>query len=170
MHGQNIKEEVLYMKLDEVKSKLTGELKDAIKGKDLAAKAVISVVSAKVTAAAKEAELKGKEFLNDDIIGVFSQELKQVRESLVEAEKAARADVVETCNKQIKFLEKFLPKQLSKEEIKTKVLEIIANLGLKVDELTKKDMGKIMGVANKELKGQADGKEISSTVQELIEK
>ena len=91
MHGQNNKEEVLYMKLDEVKSKLTGELKDAIKGKDLAAKAVISVVSAKVTAVAKEAELKGKELVDSDLIGVFSQELKQVRESLVEAEKAARA-------------------------------------------------------------------------------
>lgn len=169
------------MKLDEIKSKLTEELKIAIKGKDDAANAVIGILRSKLNNAVKEAELKGKEFLESDILTVISQELKQTKESLEGAEKALLAAVtdeqkelrqksIDAAKKQIEFLEKFLPKQLSKEEVKAKVLEIIAELGLKVDELTKKDMGKIMGVANTKLKGQADGKTISSTVQELINK
>lgn len=169
------------MKLEEITSKLTGELKDAIKNKDSATKSVISILKSKLNNAVKETELKGKEFLDSDIITVITQELKQTKESLLGAEQALvvaitdeekelRQKAIDIAKNQIAFLEKFLPKQLSKEEIKIKVLEIIEKLGLKIEDLTKKDMGKIIGTANKELKGQADGKEISSIVQELINK
>ena len=78
------------MEIKETKEMLRKELKIAIKGGKKEVKAVISTVSAKLDAAFKEAFLKGKEFKEEDIIQVFSQELKQVKESLDGAIKAER--------------------------------------------------------------------------------
>jgi len=158
------------MEIKETKEMLRKELKIAIKGGKKEVKAVISTVSAKLDAAFKEAFLKGKEFKEEDIIQVFSQELKQVKESLDGAIKAERNESIEEARIQIEFLEKFLPKQLNKEEIEKELLLIIENLGLEVDKLTPRDMGKIMKEASPIFKGRANGKEVSNSVSELIKK
>lgn len=160
----------VYMGYIEIKELLIKEFKTAAKEGKKEEKAIISIVSSKLEAAVKEANLKAKEFKDEDIIQVFSQQLKQLKESLDGATKAAREDGIAEAKIQIQFIEKFLPKQLTKEEIKVEVLEIIEKLGLKLDELNPKDMGKIMKEATPNFKGRANGKEVSTMVSELIKK
>ena len=77
-----------------------------------------------------------------------------------------RADLAQKEQEEIEVIEKFLPKQLSAEELKAAVSKIIADTGAS----SPADMGKVMGAATKQLAGKADGKTISSLVKELLAK
>ena len=77
-----------------------------------------------------------------------------------------RADLAQKEQEEIEVIEKFLPKQLSPNELKAEVSKIIADTGAS----SPADMGKVMGVATKQLAGKADGKTISSLVKELLAK
>lgn len=150
----------------EVKKQLQEELKMAIKSGNSNVKAVISTVSAKLNAAQKDADLKGMELSEADIISVFAAELKQTNESKSEAEKVGRNEAVEKANIQIEFLQKFLPKQLTESELTEAIQEIIK--GLEIENPTKKDFGRIMKIASPKFKGKADGKLVSSIVGKLL--
>ena len=90
--------------------------------------------------------------------------MKQRRDSLDIFEKQGRADLAQKEKEEMAVIEKFLPKQLSEEEIKTAVAAIIAETGAS----SAADLGKVMGIASKKLAGQADGKMISGIVKELL--
>ena len=92
--------------------------------------------------------------------------MKQRRDSLEIFEKQGRADLAIKEKEEMEVIEKFLPKQLSESEIKTAVAKIIADTGAG----SPADMGKVMGVASKQLAGLADGKTISNIVKELLSK
>ena len=81
-------------------------------------------------------------------------------------EKQNREDLAVKEREEIAVIEKFLPRQLSADEIKTAVAKIIADTGAS----SPADMGKVMGAATKQLAGKADGKTISSLVKELLNK
>ena len=89
--------------------------------------------------------------------------MKQRKDSLAEFLKANRQDLVDTVNKEIEIVERYLPKQLSPDEIKAAVQSIIDEL-----QATKSDFGTVMSKAMSQLKGQADGQLVNQTVKELL--
>jgi uncharacterized protein len=95
---------------------------------------------------------------------IVQKAVKQRKDSVEIFEKQGRQDLVEKEKAQIEVIEAFLPKQLSADELKAALLEIKARVGASAPS----DMGKMMGVATKELAGKAEGKAISMMVKELL--
>src|SRR5947208_1073995 len=115
---------------------------------------------------AKTSEGAGGELKEEEEIKLLQKLVKQRKDSLEIFQQQNRADLAQKEKEEIEIIEKFLPKQLSPDEVKTLLSKIIANVGAS----SPADMGKVMGVATKELAGKADGKTISSLVKELLSK
>lgn len=99
-----------------------------------------------------------------DVVKIISKLAKQGSDSAAIYTQQNRADLAEEELAQVRVMQEFLPKQLSTEELDKAVREIIAGCGA----TSMKDMGKVMGIASKQLAGQADGKDISAKVKELL--
>jgi uncharacterized protein YqeY len=97
---------------------------------------------------------------------ILMKAAKQRRDSLEVYVSQNRPDLAEKEQAELAIIEEFLPKQLSDEELTAKITEIIASVGAS----SPADMGKVMGVASKQLAGLADGKAISAKVSELLKK
>lgn len=105
--------------------------------------------------------------LNDEeIIGVIASQIKQRRDSIIEFEKGARADLADNEKKQIEILSRYMPEQMSEEEIRKVVASAIGRVGA----TSAKDIGRVMGALMKEVKGKADGTLVSKIVKELLSK
>lgn len=142
---------------------IMAEMKEAMKSKNEAALRGLRAIKAAIIIA-KTAEGANGELKEEDEMKLLQKLVKQRRDSLDIFEKQNRADLAEKEKEEIAVIEKFLPKQLSAEELKTIIARIIADLGAS----SPADMGKVMGAANKELAGKADGKTISGVVKELL--
>lgn len=103
---------------------------------------------------------------SDDETRLLTKAAKQRRESADIYKTQNREDLAQTEMQELEVIERFLPKQLSEAELQTKLSDIISRVGA----TSSSDMGKVMGVATKELAGQADGKAISAQVKELLSK
>ena len=110
-------------------------------------------------------ELEEESQLNDEeVIEVISSEVKKRKESILEFEKGKREDLVEKEKKELDILQKYLPEQLSEEELQKLAKEAIDKTGAK--EI--KDMGKVMQEVMPKVKGKADGTLVSKIVKELL--
>ncbi|MCB0166079.1 MAG: GatB/YqeY domain-containing protein [Anaerolineae bacterium] len=115
--------------------------------------------------AVKYAEIEAGGELNDEaIIGVLSKQAKQRRDSIAEFEKAGRSDLVAQETAELEVIETYLPAQLSEEEIRAKVQEVITALNV----TDAKGMGQVMKQVMADLKGQADGKTVNQIVRQLL--
>lgn len=144
-----------------LKDQIGEDIKTAMKAKDKIR--LETVRSIKKVILEKESELraKGQDSLTpEQEIEVLSQQAKQRRDAIEQYLKANREDLVEKEQAELAIIETYLPKQLSKEELEQIVDQIITQVGAK----TAKDLGKVMGVAMKQLKGKADGKKIQELV------
>ena len=101
---------------------------------------------------------------DEEIIEVISAEAKKRRESIEGFQKGNRQELADKEKKELEILEKYLPEQLSQEELKKLVQEAIAKVGAK----EMRDMGKIMQELMPKIKGKADGSSVSKTVKELL--
>ena len=99
-----------------------------------------------------------------DVLKMIQKLIKQRMESAEQYTAAGRQELADNELAEAAAMEKYLPKQLSVEEVKAKVAEIITQVGA----TSIKDMGKVMGAANKALAGQSDGRTISTVVKELL--
>ena len=115
---------------------------------------------------AKTAEGAGGEIKEDEEIKVLQKLIKQRKDSLDIYRTQHRDDLAQKEEEEIFVIEKFLPKQISGDELKIILQKIIADTGAS----SPADMGKVMGIASKQLAGKADGKTISATVKELLAK
>lgn len=140
---------------------LNGDLKAAMKARD---KQSLSVLRMLKSALMNEKINAGHDLTADEEVSVISRELKQRRESLSEFEKADRQDLVDGVKAEIAIVEKYMPKQLSDDEVKKIVAATIQQVGA----TGKGDFGKVMGAVMPKLKGQADGKLINQTVKSLL--
>lgn len=110
-------------------------------------------------------ELERESQLTDEeVIEVISSEVKKRREAILQFEKGKREDLLEKEKKEIEILERYLPEQLSEEEIKKLAKEIIKKVGAKEP----KDIGKVMGELMPKVKGKAEGSLVSKIVKELL--
>ena len=107
---------------------------------------------------------KGIELTDEQIIELIAKEVKKRKDSIADYERGGRDDLVAQIKEEISYLEVYLPKQLTKEEIEEKVKIIIANVGA----TTIKDMGMVMKAAKEEFGASADGKTINEVVRALL--
>lgn len=144
-----------------LKERLMADLKDAMKNKDKLRKDVITMVRAAI----KQKEVDERVELDDaDIENIISKQLKEKKSSIEEFKKGNRQDLVDQTNAEIEILLKYLPEQLSDEELK----EIIKNV-IDENEITSmKDIGKLMKNVMPLIKGKADGKQVNIIAKELL--
>lgn len=139
------------------------EMKEAMKSKDEAALRGLRAIKAEIIKAKTEPGAGGE--IDEATEQKFLQKMmKQRRDSLEIFEKQGREDLATKEREEMAIIEKFLPKQLTEDEIKAAVAAIIAETGAS----SAADMGKVMGVASKQLAGKADGKTISTIVKQLL--
>lgn len=140
-----------------LKETLNNDIKTAMKAKDKETLAVLRMIKTAVQAA----EIDKKEELNaEEELTILAREAKQRRESLAEFVKAGRDELVSKTEAEIEIVERYLPKQLSVEEVK----EVIATVAEKIGATSQKEFGKLMGAVMQELKGKADGNVIKEQV------
>jgi uncharacterized protein YqeY len=140
-------------------------LKTAMLAKDEKTTRSLRAVKAAIILA-KTAEGSGGEIKEDDEIKLLQKLVKQRKDSLEIFLQQNRMDLAQKEQEEIQVIEKFLPQQLSSEELKKELELIIAETGAS----SPADMGKVMGAATKKLAGKTDGKAISSAVKELLAK
>jgi uncharacterized protein YqeY len=148
-----------------LEQKIMTELKAAMLAKDEAALRSLRAVKAAILLA-KTSEGATGDLKENDEIKLLQKLVKQRKDSLEIYQQQNRADLAKKEEEEIAIIEKFLPKQMSAEELKIELSKIIEDTGA----ASPADMGKVMGVATKKLAGQADGKIISAMVKELLNK
>lgn len=148
-----------------LEQKIMGELKTAMLAKDEKALRSLRAIKAAILLA-KTSEGAGGELKEDDEIKLLQKLVKQRKDSLEIFQQQNRTDLAQKEQEEIEVIEKFLPKQLSAEEIRAEVAAIITEVGAS----SPADMGKVMGAATKRLAGKSDGKTISALVKELLSK
>ena len=148
-----------------LEEQIMAEMKDAMKAKNEAALRSLRAIKAEIIKAKTDPGAGG--VITEATEQKFLQKMmKQRRDSLEIFEKQGRADLAAKEKEEMEVIERFLPKQISETEIKDAVAKIIADTGA----ASPADMGKVMGVASKQLAGLADGKTISAIVKELLTK
>ena len=146
-----------------LRDQIPEDLKTALRGK----KSLDLMVLRMLQAAIKNREIDNKGELNDeDIIQVVSSEIKKRRDSIEEFKKVGRDDAAETEQLEIDVLMKYMPEQLSEDDVAAKVAELVAESGAK----SLKDLGIAMKIVMPALKGKADGKLINKYVRQQLEK
>ncbi len=146
-----------------LEQKIMTDLKAAMIAKDEAALRSLRAVKAAILLA-KTSEGAGGELKEEDEIKLLQKLVKQRKDALEIFQQQNRTDLAQKEQEEIAVIEKFLPKQLSPDEIKEVLTKIIADSGAS----SPADMGKVMGMATKQLAGKADGKTISALVKELL--
>ncbi|QKZ11527.1 GatB/YqeY domain-containing protein [Spirosoma sp. KUDC1026] len=146
-----------------LKQQIDADIKQAMLAKDQgklrALRAVKSMILLEETKEGATGELKP-----EDETRILTKAVKQRKDSADIYRQQNREDLLATEESEIAVIEQYLPKQLTEEELKEKLQAIISRVGASVPS----DMGKVMGVATKELAGQADGKAISAMVKQLL--
>jgi len=145
-----------------LQQKVMSQLKEAMKAKDKVALESLRAIKSALLLAQTSGD--NKELTEEDEIKLVQKLVKQRKESAELYTKQGREDLAEPELAQAKVLEQFLPEQLSEEELKSVISKIIAQVGA----TSMKDMGKVMGMASKQLAGKADGKAISTVVKQLL--
>ena len=145
-----------------IKTQLNDSMKDAMKSGDEVRKRTVRMV----LAAVKQAEVDKRVELDDmAVMNLIQKEVKNRRESLEEAKKANRADLVADNEAEIQVLEAFLPKAMPEEELRAIVQAAITETGA----ATMADMGKVMKVVMGKVAGRAPNDKISAAVRELLQ-
>lgn len=142
---------------------ISNDIKEAMKAKDKVRLETLRNIK-KVFLEAKTAPGANDTLTDDMAVKIMQKLVKQGKDSAAVYEGKGRADLAEGEMAQVRIIETYLPKQLSAEELEAKLKEIIARVGA----TSGKDMGKVMGVASKELAGLAEGRAISAKVKELL--
>ena len=148
-----------------LKDRITSDIKTAMKSKDKVR--LETVRSIKKLLLEKEVSVRpqGQETLTEaQELEILAQLAKQRRESIEQYGQAGREDLVAQESQELAIVEEYLPRQLSDEEVAAMIDEIIARVGAS----SPKDMGKVMGPAMQQLKGQADGKKVQELVKSKL--
>ena len=143
--------------------KISEDIKNAMKAKDRVALETLRNIK-KVFLEAKTAPGANDTLTDEAATKIIAKLVKQGRDAADIYVQQGRQDLAEAELAQVKVMEGYLPKQLSEEELTAALKEIIAQVGA----TSPKDMGKVMGVASKQLAGKAEGRVISAKVKELL--
>lgn len=144
-----------------MKDELLKELKDAMKNKDELKKNTITLLRSAILQVEKDNQ---KQLTEDEMIAIVSKEVKKRRDSISDYQKAGRDDIIVDLKREIEILSKYLPEQLSNEQIEKLVDEAIDQ----TQATSARDMGKVMQNLRPKTNGKADGKIVSEIVKEKL--
>lgn len=162
-----------------LKEKIQADLNRSVKEKNQLESSVLRMLSAAVLNREKEKrykiskekpDLKEEELTkesqlsDEELIDLIYSEIRKRKESILEFEKGKRDDLVQKEKKEVEILQKYLPEQLSEEEIQKLIKEVVEKVGAK--EI--KDMGKVMQELAPKIKGKVDGSVVSKIVKNLL--
>ncbi len=146
-----------------LKKDLQTALTQAMKNRDELRKIPLRLVMAAV----KEAEIDKKDELTDgEVMRILQKETKARLDTIADAEKAGRPDLIEQAEKELAVLKEFLPEEFSAEKIEALVKETIAELGAS----SLADMGAVMKALMPKIQGRADGGQVSQLVRQQLQK
>jgi uncharacterized protein YqeY len=146
-----------------LESKVMAEMKDAMRAKDEAALRTLRAIKAAILL--EKTSANASDTISEaDEIKMLQKMAKQRRDSLEIFTTQNREDLAKKEREELEIIERFLPQQMSQEELQSELRAIIAETGAS----SPSDMGKVMGVATKRLAGKADGKAISESVKQLL--
>ncbi|MFB7812708.1 GatB/YqeY domain-containing protein [Paenibacillus chitinolyticus] len=141
--------------------RLNDDMKQAMKSQDKFTLSVIRMVKASI----KNIEIDQRRTLDDnEVLDVLNREVKQRKDSLQEFKNAGRDDLADSLHAEIDILMKYLPQQLTEEEVSAIVKQTIQEVGAS----SKADMGKVMMALMPKVKGRADGKLVNQLVQQNL--
>ena len=146
-----------------LQKELMVKMKEAMKSKDALALESLRAIKSEILLA----QTKGgaaEELTKDDEIKLLQKLVKQRKDSAAIFNEQGRTDLADPELAQVKVIAQFLPEQMSEEELKVVIAKIMETVGA----TSIKDMGKVMGMASKQLAGKADGKAISTAVKQLL--
>jgi len=144
-----------------LKDQIKNEVKEAMKAKDTVRRDALRLL----TAAFKQVEVDERIELSDEAtLKIIQKQVKQRMDSLTQFKEAGRDDLAEKEQVEITIFEAYLPKQLDDAELTERIKAVIAKVGAE----SMKDIGKVMGMASKELNGLADGKRINVCAKALL--
>lgn len=147
--------------MSDPKALLADALKEAMKNKDNATRDVIRLLQSAI----KQVEIDSQKDLSpDEVMDVLQKEAKKRRESIADYEKGGRQELADAEKFELSVIEKFLPKQLTPDEVREIVRAVIAETGA----TSAKDLNKVMPVVMARVKGVADGKLVSQIVKESL--
>lgn len=141
---------------------ISDAIKDAMRAKDKVALDSLRAVKSQILLLKTEA--KGADVSAEQEIAILQRMIKQRKDSYDQFIAQNRTDLAEVEESQMKVIEKYLPQQLSAEELETEIKNIISETGAE----SAKDLGKVMGMASKKLAGKSDGKSISEMAKKLL--
>lgn len=145
-----------------LETKIMEQMKEAMKSKNSIALEALRAIKSEILLLKTSGS--NHEISESQEISILQKMIKQRKEAAEQFSVNNRNELAEKEMAQSEVIQKFLPEQLSAEELESKIKEIIAQTGA----ASPKDMGKVMGVAGKELAGKAEGKMIADTVKKLL--
>jgi uncharacterized protein len=149
-----------------IREKLSGALKDAMRAKNEAVTTTIRMINAAIKQ--KDIDVargRGDQHINEDeVLNLLQSLIKSRRESIALYKQGGRQDLVDKEEAEIALIEQFLPKQLSEEETKTAVRELVASTGA----VSIKDMGKVMAALKSNYAGQLDMAKASAILKQVL--
>jgi len=148
----------------DLKSKLKEELRQSMLAQNTLKTSVLRMVISGITYYEIQKGGAGYEATDEDVLSVIQKEAKQRRDSIEEFKKANRLELAEKENKELEMLQVYLPQQMTEEEIKKFVIEVIKETNAKGMQ----DIGRVMGALMPKVKGKADGGLVSKVVKELL--
>ncbi|MBE6039771.1 MAG: GatB/YqeY domain-containing protein [Clostridiales bacterium] len=148
-----------------LKEQLMQDYKEAMKNADTVKKETVNMVRAAI----KQYEVDQRVELEDDadIVRIIKKQVKMRTDALADFARAGRDDMAEAYNKEIDILKSYLPEEMGEEEIRARVSEIAASLGIEKDI---RNMGTLMKSVMAELKDKADGSAVNKAVKEFLNK
>lgn len=154
-----------------LKKRLQEDVNASLKQKDSETVSVLRLVLAAISVKEKDRRYKEKldaepQLTDDEVTSVLSSEIKKRKDAIALYEKGNRPELAVKEQKEIETIKKYLPEQLSSEEVIKLVEASIAKTGAK----EMKDMGRVMADLSPKIKGKADGGEVSKIIKELLSK
>ena len=146
----------------DTKIQLNNDMKEAMRTKNQVAKRTLMMVRAAIQQAEKD---RREELDENAILAILQKELKSREETISEAKKAGRNDLLADTEDEIVILKKYLPESMSAEALHAIAVEVVAEL----EASTIRDMGKVMKVIIPRVAGRASGGDISKTVRDLLQ-
>ncbi len=145
-----------------MKTRIEEDIKSALKAGDTSVRDTLRMLKSEI----KNSEIESRSELSDDgVVGIVSKSVKKRRESIRMYEQGGRQDLVDKESKEIDILLKYMPEQISEEEIRLRVRDVIG----KLDSPDMKQMGQVMKDAMAAVGNRADGAVVSKIVKELLQ-
>jgi len=146
-----------------LETQIMDKLKEAMRNKDQAALRTLRAIKSEILKE-KTSEGFSGEISEETELKMLTKMAKQRKDSMAVFNEQGREDLAQTEEEELLVIQQFLPEQMSEDEVKQKVESIIQQVGAS----SQADIGKVMGIAMKELQGKADGKLISALARQLL--